>query len=521
MTPTSLRCAVYTRKSTEEGLEQGFNSLHAQREACEAYIASQRHEGWNLVGTRYDDGGYSGGSMDRPGLKGLLSDIAERRIDIVIVYKVDRLTRSLTDFARMVELFDRHGISFVSVTQSFNTTTSMGRLTLNVLLSFAQFEREVTAERIRDKIAASKKKGIWMGGTVPLGYRVESRKLVIVPDDADTVRLIFRRYLELKSMDKLLSDLKRSKIKTKATQLSSGRIRGGIPFAKGTLGYLLGNRTYLGELKHLGKYHSGEHAPILDKTLFDAVQALRTEHSHRHYRGRDETRALLRGKLVDAQGRRYVPLTQKKGAARYRYYVRAAHEDPTRHAYSAPPRVSGPKLDGFVLTVLAEALPDLTALPDPQHRAERFLARVVLQREQLTVELTNEGKALHGEGTLTVPWAATGSRGKREVLGLVESQAAVRPIQAAARATLLTRIAQGRLWLRQLVEGEFSSIEELARLDEVTPRQVAATLSLAFLSPTIVAAAIKGRLPDGVGAAQFRDAHPDWQRQLVQAGLIF
>ena len=266
------RCAIYTRVSTENGLDQEFNSLEAQRESCEAYVRSQSQEGWRLSPARYDDGGFSGGTMDRPGLQRLLEQIRSGQIDTVVVYKVDRLTRSLADFAKLVELFDRHEVSFVSVTQSFNTTSSMGRLTLNVLLSFAQFEREVTGERIRDKIAASKKKGMWMGGTVPLGYEVRDRKLVIVQEQAEQVRLIFKRYLDLGSLDLLLKDLRSRGILTKVRRLVTGHAVGGIPFTRGPLAYLLRNRVYIGEVAYRGGIHPGEHAPILDRTLFEAVQ---------------------------------------------------------------------------------------------------------------------------------------------------------------------------------------------------------------------------------------------------------
>src|ERR1700726_2351832 len=246
----SLRGAIYTRVSTDQGLEQDFNSLDAQREACEAYIKSQTHEGWRPVRDRYDDGGFSGGSMDRPALQKLLIDVQARRIEVIVVYKVDRLTRSLADFAKLVETFDAHGVSFVSVTQSFNTTTSMGRLTLNVLLSFAQFEREVTSERIRDKIGASKRKGLWVGGVVPLGYQAKDRKITIVEDEARTVRHIFRRYLEMGSLNLLLADLRWNGVKTKIRPLSTGRTIGGIPFTRGSLAYFLRNRFYIGQVKY-------------------------------------------------------------------------------------------------------------------------------------------------------------------------------------------------------------------------------------------------------------------------------
>src|SRR4051812_46375244 len=267
-----LRCAIYTRVSTEHGLEQEFNSLHNQREAAEAYIKSQAHEGWRLHPARYDDGGFSGGSLDRPALQRLLGNIRAGQIDVVVVYKVDRLTRSLADFAKLVEHFDQHAVSFVSVTQAFNTTSSMGRLTLNVLLSFAQFEREVTGERIRDEIAASKRKGLWMGGVVPLRYRVENRKLMVDESEAEQVRMLFRRYLEIGSVPRLQEELRHSGFVTRQRRLSSGRVIGGIPFTNGPLGHLLRNRVYLGGIKHKGKSYPGMHDAIIAHELFDSVQ---------------------------------------------------------------------------------------------------------------------------------------------------------------------------------------------------------------------------------------------------------
>src|SRR5215472_10205173 len=261
------RCAIYTRKSSEEGLEQEFNSLAAQREACEAFIGSQQHEGWVLARTRYDDGGFSGGKLERPGMQRLLADIRAGRIDIVLVYKVDRLTRSLADFAKLIELFDAHDVSFVSVTQSFNTSSSMGRLTLNVLLSFAQFERELIGERVRDKIAASKRKGIWVGGPVPLGYAAVDKKIVVVAAEAEAVRTIFARYLELGSVRALAQDLDRRGIRSKPRRLSNGRTIGGGRFGVGALAHLLKNRFYIGEVVYRGEVHGGEQAPIVDRAL--------------------------------------------------------------------------------------------------------------------------------------------------------------------------------------------------------------------------------------------------------------
>jgi site-specific DNA recombinase len=267
-----IRCAIYTRKSSEEGLEQNFNSLDAQREACSAYIQSQRHEGWREVTTSYDDGGYSGGNLERPALQRLLADIKARKVDLIVVYKIDRLTRSLTDFANLVGVFDAHQTSFVSVTQSFNTTTSMGRLTLNVLLSFAQFEREITGERIRDKIHASKRKGLWMGGTVPLGYNSIDKKLIVVPDEAAQVKRIFTLYRESASVQKLQERLFKSNEVSKVRITRSGKSRGGQSFSRGALYLILKNQVYRGQIPHHDAYYPGEHEAIIDQRLWDDVQ---------------------------------------------------------------------------------------------------------------------------------------------------------------------------------------------------------------------------------------------------------
>src|SRR5438034_6727121 len=319
------RCAIYTRKSSEEGLEQEFNSLAAQREACEAFIRSQRHEGWLLARNRYDDGGFSGGNMERPALKDLLGDIRAGRVDIVVVYKVDRLTRSLADFARLVELFDAQGVSFVSVTQQFNTTTSMGRLTLNVLLSFAQFEREVTSERIRDKIAASKRKGLWVGGPLPLGYHMKGDKIAVVEDEAERVRLIYRRYLELGGVNALVRDLRKRDIRTKSRLLATGVTRGGILFGRGSLFYLLRNRFYIGEVKYKDEILPGEQPAIMDRALFDAVQQKLTDQWTTRSTLRNANDHLLTGLLFDDAGHRMVPTHATKAGVRYRYYVSLPH----------------------------------------------------------------------------------------------------------------------------------------------------------------------------------------------------
>ncbi len=306
------RCAIYTRKSTDEGLEKEFNTLDAQRDACAAYIASQRHEGWIEVPDYYDDGGYSGGTLERPALKRLLADIEAGRVDVVVVYKIDRLSRALMDFAKLVEVFDANNTTFVSVTQSFNTTTSMGRLTLNILLSFAQFEREVIGERIRDKFAASRARGMWMGGKVPLGYRVEARKLVVVETEARQVRAIFERFVVLRSATKLAQELRQQGVLSKT----------GAPIDKGYLYRLLANRTYLGDAPHKGKLHAGEHEAIVSQELWDRAHAvLQVSPRVRANQARAQSPALLKGLIFGLDGRALSPTHTRKGGKQYRYYV--------------------------------------------------------------------------------------------------------------------------------------------------------------------------------------------------------
>jgi site-specific DNA recombinase len=309
----SRRCAIYTRKSSEEGLEQDFNSLDAQRDSCEAFIKSQHGEGWRLVKTGYDDGGFSGGTMERPALKRLLADIEQGLVDVLVVYKVDRLTRSLTDFAKMIESLDRHEVSFVAVTQQFNTTTSMGRLTLNVLLSFAQFEREVTGERIRDKIAASKRKGMWMGGTVPLGYDVHDHRLVVNETEAEIVRQIFQRYLELGAVRLLRDDLVERGIRSKVRVSASGNRSGGAVFSRGALYNLLSNPVYLGEVRHKGERHLGQHQAIVERELWERVQRMLGDHTVRRKRRTAAEPSALIGKLFDESGEPLTPSHAVKG----------------------------------------------------------------------------------------------------------------------------------------------------------------------------------------------------------------
>ena len=319
-----LRCAIYTRKSSDEGLDQDFNSLHAQREACEAYIKSQAGEGWVCLKTTYDDGGISGGTMERPGLKTLLADVGEGRVDVVVVYKVDRLTRSLHDFARIVEVFDQKKVSFVSVTQSFNTTSSMGRLTLNVLLSFAQFEREVTGERIRDKLAQSKARGMWMGGLPPLGYAPDGRTLKIIAQEADLVRHIFRSYLTQGTVNGLVKQLAEQSLRSKVWVTAKGRAMGGHPFASGALYHLLRNPIFIGQIPHKGVNHPGLHPAIIDQDLWDRVQA-QMDAAVRRRGARPEAlkaKAPLTGLIHDCDGVVMSPTASRgKGGKTFRYYV--------------------------------------------------------------------------------------------------------------------------------------------------------------------------------------------------------
>jgi site-specific DNA recombinase len=327
-----IRCAVYTRKSSEEGLEMEFNSLDAQREAALAYIQSQKHEGWILVGDRYDDGGFSGGTMDRPALQRLLRDVERSRIDVIVVYKVDRLSRSLTNFARIVEVFERNKASFVSITQQFNTTTSMGRLTLNILLSFAQFEREVIGERIRDKFAASRRKGMWMGGTPPLGYDVVERKFVLNKKEAELVRLIFERFLRIGSVTKLAQELRRAGNTTKSWTTQDARHRAGKPIDKCAIYKILNNRVYLGEAVHKGMSYPGEHEAIIDRGIWDKVHAILAENTVTRANGtRAQTPALLKGLIFAPGGHAMTPSHSRKAGKLYRYYVAA---DAIRQGYS-------------------------------------------------------------------------------------------------------------------------------------------------------------------------------------------
>jgi site-specific DNA recombinase len=534
-----VRCAVYTRVSTDAGLDQEFNSLDAQYDASKAYIRSQAHAGWTLVKNRYDDGGFSGGSTDRPALQQLLADVAARKVHVIVVYKVDRLTRSLADFAKLVELFDAHGVSFVSVTQQFNTTTSMGRLTLNVLLSFAQFEREVTSERIRDKIAASKRKGLWVGGNVALGYALKDGKLVIDETDAETVRFIFQRYLEVSGVNSLARDLKTRGMVSKLKHLSTGGTRGGVPFTQGPLFYMLRNPFYVGIVKFKKEILPGPQPRLLDQELFDAVQSkLSSQWSHRTTT-RLKTQALLTGLLFDDAGQPMVSTHATKNRVRYRYYVSASClRGPANEPAGSVKRVAAKDIELAVAQALMEDagnrleqadLPEFT-----REMLDRLVARVEVRKSQLAIHLksvdTHRREALDADldkddfgsppakqKMLLVPWKKA-SIAREIICPRGDPDQRKKPIKAGTRVELIRSIGLGRLWLRKILDDGLSAAD-IAADHGCGVRMVNMTISLAFLSPTIVTAAVGGRLPRGLSVRTLKDPQAEWSLQLNRLGL--
>jgi site-specific DNA recombinase len=528
-----VRCAIYTRVSTEHGLDQEFNSLDAQYDAASAYIKSQAHAGWALIRSRYDDGGYSGGSTDRPDLQRLLDDIRARKLDIIVVYKVDRLTRSLADFAKLVELFDAHGVSFVSVTQQFNTTTSMGRLTLNVLLSFAQFEREVTSERIRDKIAASKRKGLWVGGTLPLGYRMNGDKIAVVEEEAERVRLIYRRYLELGSVNALVRELREQNLRSKTRVLATGATRGGVPFGRGSLFYLLRNRFYVGEVKYKDEILPGAQPAIMDGALFDAVQQRLTEQWTTRSAIRNVSAHLLTGLLFDDCGHRMAPTHATKAGIRYRYYVSLPHlygESKTASVGSVS-RVPATDIEDTVVNSLSSRLivqknasdSSITRIDDRKVILER-VARIDAHEDRLTIRLKSaddeETVDAADESLLSIPWHKPPSRRSRQILiphGVPKDE--VRSTKIERRARVVSAIARGRRWLGEIVSGSVTDVQQIAASQKCSVRQVNMTISLAFLAPGLVRAAVEGRLPRGIGVERLRDAPAEWSLQFEALGL--
>jgi DNA invertase Pin-like site-specific DNA recombinase len=523
-----LRCAIYTRKSSEEGLEQSFNSLHAQREACEAYVLSQTGEGWSAIKTLYDDGGFSGGSMERPGLKQLMADIARGLIDTVVVYKVDRLTRSLADFAKIVEQFDARGVSFVSVTQAFNTTSSMGRLTLNVLLSFAQFEREVTGERIRDKVAASKAKGMRMGGRPPLGYDIIDGRLAVNASEAETVRHIFTRYLELRSTKALENALRVEGVTAKSWVTQAGVRVGGGSMLRGSLNYLLINPAYRGVTRHKDRRYPDTHPAIIDAELWDRVQARLAEgNSRKPETPKRGEGALLDGLLWDDQGHRMGLVHTTKGAKRYRYYLSRAKVT-GRGETGSVHRISAGLIEQHVIQRLTPLLSSSGAAPGsgPEGRVREAIKRVVVGEGQLTVETvagaTSELSALppasrmaEGGWRLTFPFHLHRKQGV-----LVLKSGAREAREAKVDRALVRALVLARTWARRLEEGELDSIKSLATANGLCPAYTARLLPLAYLAPDLTEAILEGRQAPAISLAGLV-AQPlpiTWQaqRQLFQ-----
>ena len=527
------RCAIYTRKSSEEGLEQDFNSLHAQREACEAFVRSQAGEGWRLVPTAYDDGGFSGGTMERPALQRLLADIRERFVDVIVVYKIDRLTRSLADFAKMVELFDAHGISFVSVTQQFNTTTSMGRLTLNVLLSFAQFEREVTGERIRDKIAASKRKGMWMGGIPPLGYDVHERRLVVNPAEAETVRGIFRRYIELGCVRLLKNELDRAGIVSKTRIARNGTRSGGKPFSRGALYALLSNPVCIGEIRHKHDRYPGQHEAIIDRDLWERVHERLRDHASRR-RGQGPSTPLpsaLAGKVFDDSGEPLYVQGATRGGRRYRYYVSRRLVGGAKDAGEQGWRVPAPELERVVLGAAQQILADRAAIAEAVEEADidaSQLPSVFKAADAWNDRLQSLNHATPGLAELSerVDLAQNGIKvSLRMPLSSDENAAAKRlaltgfvPMQMKRRGIemrlvvngtlppsrvdlpLLKAVARGHRWAEDLLSGRVQSVRAIAERERLSARYVWRVLRLGFLAPQIVEAIVDGRHPEALTA---------------------
>jgi len=545
MTNKQVRCAVYTRKSSEEGLEQSFNSLEAQQEACRAFILSQKHEGCTALSNRYDDGGFSGGTMERPALKKLLADILDRKVDTVVVYKVDRLTRSLTDFAKIIDVFDSHAVSFVSVTQQFNTTSSMGRLTLNVLLSFAQFEREVTGERIRDKIAASKKKGMWMGGVVPLGYSCVDRGLVINRPEAEVVRKIFRQYLRLGCVEKLREYLDRAKILSKLRTSNAGRKSGGTSFSRGALYHLLSNRIFIGEIIHRKQYFPGQHQAIIPRPLWDKVAARLKANNQTHRSSKSQSSpSLLSGVIFDPKGVRLTPTHAVKRGKRYRYYTSqsAIKRSGDRAAVT---RFPAQELEELVIAQIHQLLgstdqctSSLKHSPDKDMAAERakdlvkrwsafeivarqefvkkVLKRVVVGQTALWIEVdraklietllgrkpesgTADRKNRPDTIKMTTDFQPHRRRGELYLVTPKNSRSDRTPIPGLVKA-----VARARDWYEQIVTGEVGSVAEIATKTGMPSCDVKYALKFAMLSPQVTEAILAGKHPPNLTLRELR-----------------
>jgi site-specific DNA recombinase len=563
-----IACAIYTRKSSEEGLEQEFNSLNAQREACEAYILSQCHEGWRALDAHYDDGGFSGGNTDRPGLQKLLEDVRERKVDVIVVYKVDRLTRSLSDFAKIVDVFDAQGVSFVSVTQQFNTTTSMGRLTLNVLLSFAQFEREVTGERIRDKIAASKKKGMWMGGLIPIGYDLKDQKLQINDIEAETVRTIFRLYRQCRSVPQLQVDLARRGILTKSYTNKNGREIGGRQFSRGHLYRLLNNRLYLGEVEHKGQIYQGQHDGIVDPDLWKSVQATMANNTKDRLSAKGVKHpSPLAGLLYDDRGNRLSPTHTQRGSIRRRYYVCRAIVLKQPEKVGATRRISASEIEtlvehqvGRLFKHPAQLLDHLsadTASPESRHALltgaealgsllERkdgigmsfirsIIRKIVVAPEKVIITFDRRA-IVDALGVNTENERARGLE-RADVANdefMIEVPARLKRCGRQKRILITDRNDGGELsqineslvralnqafkWEQKVRAGH--SMEAIAKEEKIGRTYVSRVVKLAFLAPDIVETIIDGRQPQDLKIKTlFRDLPMDWVEQRRMLGF--
>ena len=567
--PTT-RCIIYTRKSSEEGLEQSFNSLDAQREACQAFIASQRQEGWRLLPARYDDGGYSGGSMDRPALRRLLQDVQNAKLDTIVVYKVDRLTRSLADFAKIIEILDAHRVAFMSVTQQFNTTTSMGRLTLNVLLSFAQFEREVTGERIRDKIAASKRKGMWMGGHVPLGYDLKQRKLLPNPEEAKLVCDIYRRYLQLGCVSKLKAYLDQQGNKSKLRISGTGRRWGGAFYSRGALYQILHNRIYLGEIPHRDQSYPGEHQAIIPEELWEQVQSkLKSDNQGRRNGLKMNCPSLLVGLLQDAQGNRFAPSHTVKNGKRYRYYfcpaadgnsggirggtTRLPAHDVEQQVWlrlvsflKSPKEVMDqlgtaddrPPITRLLLTACRKLAHGWSARPPAEN--SDFLRKVVrrvlvhpdklevlVSKTELRAALSKDGqtKILSAEfnhvedDVMRLEMPSTLKRCGSEVR-LVVPPASGGEMAARLSPSLLKALARAHDWYERVLAGKAHDITSLSRLVGLSERYVSRVSQCAFLAPDIVESILEGHQPPDLTFAKLCEELPlDWAEQRKKLGF--
>lgn len=559
--PKPVRCAIYTRKSSEEGLEQEFNSLDAQREACEAYIRSQKHEGWEALPDHYDDGGYSGGTLERPALDNLLNHIKQKTIDVVVVYKIDRLTRSLFDFSKIVEIFDAGGVSFVSVTQQFNTTSSMGRLTLNVLLSFAQFEREVTGERIRDKIAASKKKGMWMGGFVPLGYRAEKRTLMIDEGEAETVRQIYDLYLQFQSIKATRAEAAQLGFRTRPTKVGHSS-----PLSRGHIYRLLTNPIYIGKIAHKGKLSTGLHDSIIDSKTWEKAQKLMLDSSARD-RDQPNTgeQSPLAGIIFDHKGERLTPSHAVKGGRRYRYYI--SQSLVSDKARPDGIRLSAPEVEGAVAAAVRNLLNDpaqaekllgnYAATPSELKQVianGQELATTISRKpasDQLMILRSMLSKILIGNADLTIdiklerlaellgkPKAALthhsgledirpdyhmvlpmrlGRRGNETRL-ILQSGTQMRPVDQK----LLNLIARGFAWREDILSGAVESASDIGARDGISRPYVSRLIDLSFLAPDIIAAIANGTAPADLSSERLQsfDALPlDWASQRAVLGI--